>query len=163
MNSPRSGFRRAAVASWALAGIGVAGVAGASALAYADTLRPAPVDVPAVDSVAGDPATDPAVYGPPVPEVVPSTDVPAPPAPPAPEPVPTYTPEPVTQAPVETTTPRYTPAPQYTPKTVVQQAPVQQTQAPASQPAFPIRTSHTPSVGSSSPVFVPHVTRARGS
>ena len=41
MNSPRSGFRRAAVASWALAGIGVAGVAGASQLAYAGTLKPA--------------------------------------------------------------------------------------------------------------------------
>ena len=44
-----------------------------------------------------------------------------------------------------------------------QQAPAQQTQTSASQPAFPIRTSHTPSVGSSSPVFIPHVTRARGS
>ena len=41
MHSPRSGFRRATVASLALAGIGVAGVAGASALAYADTLKPA--------------------------------------------------------------------------------------------------------------------------
>lgn len=151
------------MASWALAGIGVAGVAGASALAYADTLRPAPAEVAADEPVAGDPGSNPVVYAPPVPDVVPSTDVPAPPPPPAPEPAPTYTPEPVTQAPVETSTPRYTPAPQYTPKTAVQQAPVQQTQAPASQPAFPIRTSHTPSVGSSSPVFVPHVTRARGS
>ena len=41
MDSPRSGFRRAAIASWALAGIGVAGVAGASALAYTETLKPA--------------------------------------------------------------------------------------------------------------------------
>ena len=142
MSTPRSGFRRAAVASWALSGIGVAGVAGASALAYADTVRPAPVEVPAVESTAGDPVTSPGVWGPPIAEVVAPTEAPPPAA---------------TQAPETTRTP------QYTPKTVVQQAPVQQTQAPASQPAFPIRTSHTPSVGSSSPVFVPHVTRARGS
>lgn len=160
MNSPRSGFRRAAVASWALSGIGVAGVAGASALAYADTVRPAPVEVPAVEPVAGDPGTSPVVYGPPVSEVVSPSDAPPPPPP---GPAPTYTPEPVTQAPVETYTPRTAPAPQSTPKTAVQQAPAQQTQTSASQPAFPIRTSHTPSVGSSSPVFVPHVTRARGS
>jgi hypothetical protein len=148
------------VASWALAGIGVAGVAGASALAYADTVKPAPVEAPADEPVAGDPGPSPVVYAPPVPEVVPPTDTPLPPAP---EPAPTYTQEPVTQAPVETTTPRYTPAPQYTPKTAVQPAPVQQTQAPASQPAFPIRTSHAPSVGSSSPNFTPRVTRSRGS
>jgi hypothetical protein len=147
------------VASWALAGIGVAGVAGASELAYADTLRPAPAEAPAAEPVTEDPGPSPVVYAPPVPEVVPPTDAP-PPQPP--EPASADTPEPVTQAPVETNTPRYTPAPQYTPKTVVQQAPVQQTQAPASQPAFPIRTSHT-SVGSSSPNFTPHVTRSRGS
>lgn len=162
MSSPRSGFRRAAVASWALSGIGVAGVAGASALAYADTVRPAPVEVPAVESTVGDPATSPDVPGPPLPEVVAPTEATPPvPDPPAPEPepvAPTYAP-----APVATQAPETTRTPQYTPKTVVQQAPVQQTQAPASQPAFPIRTSHTPSVGSSSPVFVPHVTRARGS
>ena len=40
MESPNSGLRRATVASWALTGIGVAGVAAASALAYADTLKP---------------------------------------------------------------------------------------------------------------------------
>ncbi|BBY63838.1 hypothetical protein MHEL_20810 [Mycolicibacterium helvum] len=151
------------MASWALSGIGVAGVAGASALAYADTVRPVPAEAPAADSVAGDPATSPVVYGPAVPEAVSPTDTPPPPPPPVPEPAPTSNPEPVTQAPVETYTPRSTPAPQYTPKTAVQQAPVQQTQAPASQPAFPIRTSHTPSVGSSSPNFTPHVTRTRGS
>jgi outer membrane biosynthesis protein TonB len=163
MNSPRSGFRRAAAASWALSAIGVAGVAGASALAYADTVKPAPEEAPAVESVTGDPGTGPVEYGPPVPEVGPTTDAPLPPPPPAPEPAPTYNPEPVTQAPVETYTPRSTPAPQYTPtpKTAVQQAPVQQ--APASQPAFPIRTNHTPSVGRSSPNFSPPVTRARGS
>ncbi|MCW2686089.1 MAG: hypothetical protein JWR37_979 [Mycobacterium sp.] len=39
MDSPSAGFRRAAAASWALVGIGIAGVAGASALAYADTVK----------------------------------------------------------------------------------------------------------------------------
>src|SRR5262245_14708287 len=34
MDSPRSGFRRAAATSWALAGIGIVGMAGASLLAY---------------------------------------------------------------------------------------------------------------------------------
>lgn len=159
MNSPRSGFRRAAVASWALAGIGVAGVAGASALAYADTLRPAPAEAPAAGPIPEDPGTGPVLSGPPVPDVGPSTDIPPAPAPPpAPPPAPA-----VTEAPAATHTPQYTPAPQYTPKTAVQQAPPQETQAPASQPAFPIRTSHAPSVGSSSPNFTPHVTRTRGS
>ena len=41
MSTPRSGFRRAAATSWTLAGLGIAGVAGASALAYADTVKPA--------------------------------------------------------------------------------------------------------------------------
>ena len=45
MDSPRPGFRRAAVTSWALVGVGIAGVAGASALAYADTVKPAAADV----------------------------------------------------------------------------------------------------------------------
>ncbi len=39
MNARESGFRRAAATSWALAGVGLAGVIGASALAYADTLQ----------------------------------------------------------------------------------------------------------------------------
>ena len=47
MSTPRSGFRRAAATSWTLAGLGIAGVAGASALAYADTVKPAEALVPA--------------------------------------------------------------------------------------------------------------------
>lgn len=40
MDSPRSGFRRARAASWALVGVAVTGVTGASTLAYADTVKP---------------------------------------------------------------------------------------------------------------------------
>ncbi|HKH50540.1 MAG TPA: hypothetical protein VKA77_01845 [Mycobacterium sp.] len=47
MDSSRSGFRRAAAASWALAGIGIAGVAGASVLAYGDTVKPVSAEPPA--------------------------------------------------------------------------------------------------------------------
>jgi len=39
MDSPQVGFRRAAVASWALVGVGIAGVLGGSVLAYADTIE----------------------------------------------------------------------------------------------------------------------------
>jgi outer membrane biosynthesis protein TonB len=155
MDSPRSGFRRAAAASWALAGIGVAGVAGASALAYGDTVKPAPVEIPAVDTAT----TDPAVELPPAPPVVE-----LPPVPPVvdPPPTPEVTPEPtVTQAPVET----YTPKPTYTQKpTVQQQAPAAPTTK--SQPSFPIRQSHAPLSGggtSGGNSFSPHVTRSRGS
>ena len=45
MDSPRLGFRRAAVTSWALVGVGITGVAGASFLAYTDTVKPAVADV----------------------------------------------------------------------------------------------------------------------
>jgi protein TonB len=53
MDSPRSGMRRARAVSWALTGLGIAGVAGTSTLAYADTFRPPATEVP---TVAGDPA-----------------------------------------------------------------------------------------------------------
>jgi len=43
----------------------------------------------------------------------------------------------------------------------VQQAPVEQ--APAAQPAFPIRTSHVPLGGGGSNNFTPQITRSRGS
>jgi len=166
MNSPRSGFRRAAVASWTLAGLGIAGVAGASALAYADTYRPPVAEAPAPDAV--EPAViDAPVSLPPAPPVVlppPTVDAPLP-APAA------------TEAPVQTYTPQYTPAPTYTPKytqaPVVQQAPVQQApvqqapvqQAPKSSSSFPIRQSHVPAGGGSSSGnnFSPHVTVSRGS
>ncbi|MDT5070812.1 MAG: hypothetical protein QOH82_132, partial [Mycobacterium sp.] len=55
MDSPRSGLRRARAASWALAGLGVAAVAGTSALAYADTIKPPSTEAPVV---AIDPAPE---------------------------------------------------------------------------------------------------------
>ena len=58
MNAPRSGFRRTAIATWALAGIGVAGVAGASKLAYADTVKPA--EPPAAEQLNAAPVPAPA-------------------------------------------------------------------------------------------------------
>ncbi len=39
MNTRHPGFRRAAAVSWTLAGVGVAGVVGASLLAWADTVE----------------------------------------------------------------------------------------------------------------------------
>jgi protein TonB len=84
MESPRKGFHRAAVTSWALVGVGVAGVAGASVLAYADTLKPpvadVPIDmaIPAPEQLVQPPAEEP----PPAPDVVTTTEVPAPPPPP---------------------------------------------------------------------------------
>jgi len=159
MTSPRSGFRRAAVASWTLAGIGVAGVAGASALAYAETYHPTVAEAPAPEAV--EPAVvDAPVNLPPAPPVVlPPPTVDTPPAPV------------VTEAPAQTYTPKYTPEPTSTPKytqaPVVQQAPVQQApvqQAPKS--SFPIRQSHVPSGGgqtSGGNSFSPHVTVSRGS
>jgi hypothetical protein len=165
MSTPRSGFRRAAATSWTLAGLGIAGVAGASALAYADTVKRAEalvpadaVELPAVPEAA--PVNVPAapVVPPPAVELpAPTVEAPAPVV--APQPV--YVPQ---QAPVQ---PVYTP-PKPVYQTPVQQAPVQQApvqQAPA-QPAFPIRTSHVPAGGSRSTggnSFSPPVTRARGS
>lgn len=131
MSSPRSGFRRAALASWALAGIGVAGVAGASALAYGDTLKPVadatPQTVdPIVDSVQ---VTEPVLTPAPLPQAPPAeptqqTSVPAPGAvaaqqpasqqtyipeqPAAPKYTQTYAPQPAYTAPA----PTYSPPPQ---------------------------------------------------
>ena len=103
MNSPRSGFRRTALASWALAGAGIAGVAGASELAYASTLGPAPSDESMVQAVLPDPALpDPATVSPQAPVPGPSLPTEHPVAPvvqqapaqaaaPVPAPPPTYT------------------------------------------------------------------------
>ncbi|WP_431235158.1 hypothetical protein ACQ856_11955 [Mycolicibacterium psychrotolerans] len=163
MDSPRSGFRRAAVTSWALAGIGIAGVAGASALAYGDTVKPVVAELPPADPVATDPAVDlppapPVVEPPPAP--VPVVDTPAPPSPEptvAPAPAETYTPQPT-----------YTQKPAYTPKATVQEPAPAPAPAPSakSQPAFPIRQSHVPAGGggtSGGNSFSPHVTVSRGS
>jgi hypothetical protein len=103
MNSPRSGFRRAAIASWALAGLGVAGVAGTSVLAYGDTLKPVAADAPAaIEPAAAETAVnlDP---GPITPAPALAQEIPAPVV--APEPTQAYTPAPAYTAP---------PAPQYT-------------------------------------------------
>jgi hypothetical protein len=60
MDSPRSGMRRARAVSWALAGLGIAGVAGTSTLAYADTFRPPATEVPTVAVDPAPPEFDPA-------------------------------------------------------------------------------------------------------
>ena len=169
MSTPRSGFRRAAATSWTLAGLGIAGVAGASALAYADTVKPAEALAP-VDAVELPAVPDAAPVNLPAAPVVPPPAVVVP-APTVDAPAPVATPEPM-QAPVQQA-PVYAPEPAYTPPKPVYQAPVQQApvqqapvqQAPA-QPAFPIRTSHVPAGGSRNSggnSFSPPVTRARGS
>ena len=170
MDSPRLGFRRAAVTSWALVGVGVAGVAGASALAYADTVDPAVADVGADAAIPTHEELVPssAENLPPAPDVVTTAEGPPPPpipvttAPPAPE----YTPQTtVEQPPVET----YTPVPEYTaqhmPEPTVEQAPPVTHQAPATQAQAPPTTKRrnlTPTTVMA-PNYSPHVTISRGS
>jgi hypothetical protein len=147
MDSPRLGFRRAAVTSWALVGVGIAGVAGASALAYADTVKPAVADAGADAAI---PTHEelipfPAENLPPVPDVVTTTEGPPPP-------VATYTP-----------VPEYTP--QYTPEPTVEQAPPVTHQAPATQAQAPPTTKRrnlTPTTVMA-PNYSPHVTISHGS
>ena len=122
MDTPRQGFRRAAVASWALVGVGIAGVGGASALAYADTVKPAQ----ATDACRchgrstgvcrpGTAGVDPTPIEPPpsAPESTTTTEAPPPPTGPRPprRPSPNH----------PGYTPRYTP--DYTPAPTVEQAP----------------------------------------
>lgn len=158
MDSPRLGFRRAAVTSWALAGVGIAGVAGASLLAYTDTVKPAVADVgadaavPAPEELTPFPAENP----PPVPDVLTTTE--APPSPPIPETT-------VEQAPVATYTPVPEYTPQYTPEPTVEQAPPVTHQAPATQAQAPPTTKRrnlTPTTVMA-PNYSPHVTISRGS
>jgi protein TonB len=166
MDSPRSGFRRAAITSWALAAIGLAGVAGASTLAYADTVKPQPAEAPVDATMPADLAQTPAVNLPPVPEVVSSTDDPPPlPAPGTTEaPVPEVAPETtVDEAPVQT----YTPTPEYTPEQTVEQAPApvtHATQTPrvSAPPSTTQRRNLTPTTVMA-PNYSPHVTTSRGS
>lgn len=188
MNSPRSGFRRAAVASWTLAGLGVAGVAGASALAYAGTVKPAVEEAP-IAVAPGDAQQQAAPAAPATPAASAMTDPPtapagAPAAAPADIPTRPYVPPPAQvppaqvpaaqvyvspQAPayVPPTTKAYAPppAPAYTASPVA----AQQAQAPAPQSpsgGFPIRKSHTPVGGggsSSGNKFSPAHTASRGS
>lgn len=136
MDTPRSGFRRAAAASWALVGLGVAGVAGTSALAYGDTVKPAPVELPAV-------AVDPA----PVQASVPALD-----APPSSDPVLTTDPA-----------PPVAPLPEYTPQpTETAQAPVTHEAQIPSTPPTTKRRSLTPTTVAG-PSYSPRITMSRGS
>jgi protein TonB len=163
MDSPRSGFRRAAATSWVLAGIGIAGVGGASALAYGDTARPVSADAPtdAAELAPGDLGSNPASNVPPVPDVVTTTVDPPQPsvttAPPAPEVTPEKT---VEQAPVAT----HTPLPQYTPEATVEQAPApvtHETTVPVTAPPTTHRQLTPTTV--MAPNYSPPVTRSRGS
>lgn len=153
MESPRSGFRRAAATSWALAGIGAAGVAGASTLAYADTFRPAtdaPVEV-AIPDAPQEFASSPAPASAPVPEAISTTVDP----PPIPAPIMSAPPTVTTEAPVT----------KYTPEQTYQQAP-RHSAAPA-----PTQVSTAPTIKRhvsvpttvQSPKYSPHVTVSRGS
>jgi protein TonB len=163
MDSPRLGLRRAAVTSWALVGVGIAGVAGASALAYADTVKPAAADVgagaaiPAHEELVPSPAED----LPPAPEVVTTAEgpppIPATTAPPAVE----YTPQTtVEQPPVAT----YTPAPEYRPEPTLEQAPPVTHQAPATQAQAPPTTKQRNLAPTTvmAPNYSPHVTISHG-
>jgi periplasmic protein TonB len=163
MDSPRTGFRRATVASWALVGIGVAGVAGASALAYADTVKPPVAYVPDDAAAPGEELVPtPAENLPPAPEVVTTAvDSPAPPVT-AEAPLPQVTAETtVDQAPVRT----YEPVPVNTPEQTVEQAPATVThQAPTPRVTSPPTTQRRLSTPTTvnSPNFSRPVTRSRG-
>jgi hypothetical protein len=117
MDSPRLGFRRAAVTSWALVGVGVAGVAAASALAYADTVKPAVADVGTDAAIPTHEELIPsqAENLPPAPDIVTTTEGPPP------------TPISATTAP---------PPPEYTPQTTVEQPPLANyTRRPITRPS----------------------------
>jgi periplasmic protein TonB len=158
MDSPRLGRRRAAVTSWALVGVGVAGVAGASALAYADTVKPTVADVGADAAVK----THEELVPSPAENLPPAPPIPATTAPPAPE----YTPQTtVEQPPVATYTPVPDYTPQYTPEPTVEQAPPVTHQAPATQAQAPPTTKRrnlTPTTVMA-PNYSPHVTISHGS
>jgi hypothetical protein len=170
MDSPRLGFRRATVTSWALVGVGIAGVAGASALAYASTVKPEVADVGADAPIPTYEELVPsrAENLPPAPDVVTTTDglppppIPATTAPPAAE----YTPQAtVEQPPVATYTPVPEYTPQYTPEPTLEQAPPVTNQAPATKTQAPPTTKRrnlTPTTVMA-PNYSPHVTISRGS
>ena len=155
MDSPRVGFRRAAVTSWALVGVGIAGVAGASLLAYTDTVKPAVADVgadaaiPAPEELVPSPAENP----PPAP-----TEVPPPP------PIPATTPPPTPEYTSQTTA-EQAPIPEYTPEPTVEQPLPVAHQAPTTQAQAPPTTKRrnlTPTTVMA-PNYSPHVTISRGS
>jgi periplasmic protein TonB len=170
VDSPRLGFRHAAVTSWALAGAGIAGVAGASLLAYTDTVKPVVAEVGADAAIPApeELVPSPAENLPPAPDVVTTTEGPPPPpiaattAPPAPEYTPQATAEPppvATYSPVPEYTPQYTPEPTVEqPPPVIHQAPATQAQAPPTTK----RRNLTPTTVMA-PNYSPHVTISRGS
>jgi protein TonB len=160
MDSPRLGFRRATVTSWVLVGIGAAGVAGASSLAYADTFRPPLVNIPVDAAVPTELAPPPPAENlPPGPQTV------EPAAPPATidAPTPEVTLETtVDQPPVST----YQPVPEYTPAQTVEQAPVPVTnQTPTPKATVPPTTQRrlTAPTTVNSPNYSRPVTRSGGS
>jgi protein TonB len=160
MDSPRRGFRRATVTSWVLVGIGAAGVAGASSLAYADTFKPPAVDIPVDAAVPTELAPPlPAENLPPVPQ---GFD-PAPPPASISAPTPEVTLEtPVDQPPVRT----YQPVPEYTPAQTVEQAPAPVThQIPTPKATVPPTTQRrlTTPTTVNSPNYSRPVTTSRGS
>jgi hypothetical protein len=136
----------------------MAGVAGTSALAYSDTVKPAVADVGA-DAAAPAPeqlVPSPAENLPPAPDVVTTTEgpprIPATTAPPAAE----YTPQTtVDQAPEPTYTPTPEYTPQYTPQPTIAQSVTRQ--APTTK-----RPNLTPTTVRA-PNYSPHVTISRGS
>lgn len=149
MDTPRSGFRRATATSWALAGIGIAGVTGASTLAYADTV-----------SVTAKPSTD-------VTATIVETGPPSPPAAASPIPLPSLPAAPaVTTTTVEPPAPLVTrqPVPAYTPEPTHEPAPVTH-EAPTTKVAAPSTTKRRQSTPATvvSPNYSPHVTVSRGS
>ena len=164
MESPRSGFRRAAATSWALAGIGIAGVGGASVLAYGDTVKPVSADaqVDAVQPAQVDLGSNAPLNIPPAPSVVaPSVNPLPPPLTPAAPPPAEFTPEKtVEQAPVQT----YTPRPEYTPEPTVEPAPVTREAPPTvvKPPSTTRRRALTPTTVMS-PNYSPSITRSSGS
>jgi hypothetical protein len=108
--------------------VGIAGVVGASFLAYTDTVKPAVADVGADAAMRapGELVPSPAENLPPAPEVVTTTEGPPPP------PIPATTAPPAAEDPQQTTVEHapvgtYTPVPeytpQYTPEPTVEQAP----------------------------------------
>lgn len=156
MDTPRSGFRRAAAASWALAGLGLVGVAGTSALAYADTVKPAPAQTPTATDLAPLQVPTPVLDAPQVPDVPVVTTDPAPPV--VPQPTLEQAPAPG-QAPAPVYTPRYT-TPQYTTQPT-ETAPAPVTHTPSTPPTTKRRTL-TPSTVMA-PNYSPRITMSRGS
>jgi hypothetical protein len=160
MDSPRLGFRRATVTSWVLVGIGAAGVAGASSLAYADTFKPPVVNIPVDAAVPTELAPPPPAENlPPVPQAF----DPAPPPATIDAPTPEVTLETtVDQPPVRT----YQPVPEYTPAQTVEQAPVPVThQTPTPKATVPPTTQRrlTTPTTVNSPNYSRPVTRSGGS